>query len=214
MANSDYDDPEIYLRDDEVCDTRLWWLRGDNGAWEGPSREFAPLCEEMLKWARGRDTIVQAGGCLGMYPRLWSPHFRRVVTAEPCPVSFSVLERNCVGDQYTRINAALGDTTEPVVLYRGELNNVGTHSITRPNSSGITVSSVRVDDLELDSLDVMQLDVEGYEIRVLLGADSMIRKFHPVISVETLTGDVRNLLDSHGYKLRAHRAADTIFSVD
>lgn len=149
-----------------------------------------------------------------MYPRLWSRYFKRVVGVEPDPLNFTAFDMNCVGEQYTKVCAALGDEegTARLNLYGRE--NVGMHSMSRPNQSAesFDVRVITVDSLALPALDLMQLDVEGYEMRVLLGADSTIRKYQPVISVESLTPDIQTLFEAHGYKKVGGSAADTVFA--
>ena len=53
------------------------------------------------------------------------------------------------------------------------------------------VPVILLDDFALDGCNLIHLDVEGYEAMALLGAESTIKKYHPVIVVE---------LNGHGEK--------------
>ena len=45
----------------------------------------------------------------------------------------------------------------------------------------IEVSCKRIDSLNLPAPDLMKVDIEGAEIEMLAGAESIIRKYHPAI---------------------------------
>jgi FkbM family methyltransferase len=191
--------PNTFNRNENICGVGPWvWLEGDSGCWTGPSREFEMLRDMCLRHVRGRRTVLQAGGALGMYPRLWAETFEKVVTVEPCPDSFAVLAQNCNYPKIHRIQAALGETNGTTILHRYGPSNVGMHSITRANQGGedVIVPMIRIDDLELENLDLIQLDVEGAEGLALLGAWNALSKHRPVVAVETVDETVRTLLEN------------------
>ncbi|MDF7673783.1 FkbM family methyltransferase [Acetobacteraceae bacterium ESL0709] len=68
---------------------------------------------------------------------------------------------------------------------------------------------ITIDSLALDRLDVMKLDVEGMEEDILKGAEQTIKRFSPVIYMESypdLPGapEARSLLRKFGYSLYRH----------
>jgi hypothetical protein len=98
------------LRDEKVAGVGPWlWPADDVTGWTLQAGEFPTLREVVLKHARAQCTIVQVGGCCGMYPRLWAKDFNLVYTFEPEPINFHCLVANC-GDQIVfKTQAALSD---------------------------------------------------------------------------------------------------------
>lgn len=193
-------------------DREVWWLASDSGAWDGPHREFDGLRDKCLEHCKKRDVIITAGGCLGLYPMLWAESFTKVITFEPCPRNFRVLEMNCDSPRIERYNAALGNSTEEIVLYRHGPGNVGTHSTARAGGEPVRVKQMRIDDLQLDALDLISLDTEGAETFIIQGGLNMIERFHPVISVETVDYTLRDILTKRGYQLVGRNVSDSIFA--
>jgi len=64
------------------------------------------------------------------------------------------------------------------------------------------VKMVSIDSLHLHRLDFIKLDVEGMELAVLHGAEGALETFFPVLYIEYIKTDPRELtdfLESHGY---------------
>lgn len=200
-----------YIRKDIVDEVTDWlWLVDESGVWDGPSREWPSFKSFYEKHCRGFDVVVQAGGALGMYPRLLSKMFKRVYTFEPDPRSFHFLVNNNQSDNVFKINAALGDVNRLVSLHRESEQNVGMNKI-KLNEGIPTVPQFTIDQLSLDACNLIQLDIEGYETNALEGAFSTISEFKPVIQLENVNSICKDLLDMHGYIQVESHAADTIF---
>lgn len=201
-----------YVRKEEIDGANnLLWLVGENGVWEGPSKEWPRYKEFYLEHCRQFKVAVQAGGALGLYPRLLSQMFERVYTFEPDPRSFHFLVNNNQNDNVYKINAALGDFNILVTLKRENDQNVGMNKV-KINESNATVPQFTIDQLALDHCDLIQLDIEGYEINALQGAFDTITKFKPVIQVENATNEIRSMMEMLKYKQVAEHAADKIFA--
>lgn len=199
-----------YVRDEAAVGVPRWtWLKDENGAWAGPRDEFPDLRHKMLAHARGRHLIIQAGGCLGMYPKLWARDFDYVYTFEPDPLNFFVLVQNCQQDNIYKFNAALGDSHVPVRIERSGMENVGMHRVFPEGA----VPQLMIDDLDPPYLDAIQLDVESSELRVLLGARRLIEKFKPVIATENGNEDIAKFLNQWDYKPVERNSADTIWAI-
>ena len=165
--------------------------------------------EAYMRYVKTPNVVVQAGGFCGIYPSLFAEKFAMVYTFEPDPINFFCLTMNCQSDNIIKIQAALGDEHQLVNVTRHcdtnkGMNTVG-HSATSP------IPTFRIDDLALSYCDLIQLDTEGYELKILNGALETIQKFGPVISVEDAKPELRNLLDSFGYKPMLSANRDTIF---
>lgn len=62
-----------------------------------------------------------------------------------------------------------------------------------------TVHTIKIDDLNLKP-DLIKLDIEGYEFNALLGARKTIKKFKPVIYIETPSKNIDKFFKFYGYK--------------
>jgi len=160
-----------------------------------------PYATALVPFCKKKGLLIQAGGCVGLYPIAQSKHFHRVLTFEPDPENHACLTRNVQDrnlQKKVQVSAiALTGTTGPVKL---EKRNYSTHTI---GTEGREVSGQSIDQkFQYLEPDAFQLDVEGHEIYVLKGAIETIRRFRPVIQVEELktdTGEVRLFLESLNY---------------
>jgi FkbM family methyltransferase len=201
----------VRIRNQEIEGVKEWvWPIDDEGAWQGPSEDFVSIREAIRTKVKKRGLIVQAGGCCGMYPRLFADWFDRVVTFEPAPLNWYCLVKNCSSDKIIKYNAALGEYDGKTWLNIGDPHNVGTNSIAS-EGHGIEVQQMTVDSLKLDACDAIQFDLEGYEAAALLGAAKTISLYRPIISLETKQQhDASNvLLQEWGYKVYHTTRYDT-----
>lgn len=202
----------LKTRDQAVDDVSGWmWVREDDGAWDGPHREWMDTHRDAyLKASRERNVVVQAGGNCGLYPRLFSKYFKTVYTFEPDPLNFHCLVNNCQSDNIIKINGALGATNELVRVQRAGMGNVGCHTV--KNDGEVFVPQFTIDQLNLNQCDFIQLDVEGYEIHILRGAIKTIERFHPGISCENGTNNgIPEFLAPLGYNVSTTVGADTVY---
>lgn len=204
----------VRIRYQDVEGVAEWvWPIADEGAWIGPGQEFGLIRDSMKTTLRDRKLIVQAGGCCGMYPRLFSEIFDTVVTFEPAPLNWYCLNRNCPSDRIIKYNAAVGEFEQKVWMTIAPFSNVGTNTIVG-EGDGIEINQMTIDSLNLLACDAIQLDIEGYEPSALLGAAQTIARYRPVISLETK--DKRDashaLLESWGYMISGETTNDTQFS--
>jgi FkbM family methyltransferase len=66
------------------------------------------------------------------------------------------------------------------------------------------VTMVRLDTLDLDRVDLIKIDVEGMELDVLAGATGTILRCKPILFIETIKGNIKELrfyLSNVGYKV-------------
>lgn len=183
----------------------------DGGAWIGPYNDwYNSHVSKCFSYVKKYDVVVQAGGALGMYPRLLAQKFAVVYTFEPDPLNFYCLVNNCQVDSIIKINAALGEKNEFVRIERAPLSNVGTHRVHVSDTGRMPVMSI--DSFNFTDCDMIMLDVEGYEYNVIKGAIKTIEKFKPVIVAE-FTGceNVLELIGQFGYKQIDQSVSDLIF---
>lgn len=189
---------------------QLLWPQRDFNAFHWPLMDWINDRGSFMRYVKGREVVVQAGGCCGMYPRFYKNYFKKVYTFEPDPINYHCLTQNCAVDGIYHQNAALGDSVRLVSLDSpttpGEENNVGMYTI---NENPGQVSMTTLDSLNLESCDLIHFDLEGYETQALRGAINLIEKFSPVIIVERESG--REFLESIGYRMVQKTSMDSIF---
>jgi len=182
-----------YTREDTVAGIGPWrWLQADTGAWDGPKKDFEEShIHAYKKHIENWNVVVQAGGCQGMYPRIFSEIFQRVYTFEPDPL-------------------ALGAENKLISVVRNVQDNVGMNTVTEEHQ---IIPMFTVDSLNLNACDFIQFDLEGYELYALMGAVNTIRQFKPVISCELGNDLILDFLKQFGYSVVDHTIADTIYKV-
>ncbi len=185
------------------------WREADEWAWHLPMADWPALRDLILQHTVNPRVIVQAGGCMGMYPRLWANHFDTVYTFEPDPINFYCLVANCPAERIIKMQAALGATAGVGSIQGAPPHNAGFGRL----MAGGNVPVLRLDDLALPSVDVLQLDCEGGEEDIIAGALSTIARSRPVISVEAPSVNLRLRLFSLDYIEVGHAGAmpDVVF---
>ncbi len=145
-----------------------------------------------------RRTVVQAGGCIGLWPLALSQHFARVYTFEVNYENFAALCENT--HEVANISAhwaALGDCRRYVGLSRPRAQA----GLWHVDGDG-DIPMVPLDGLPLDGpIDALVLDVEGSELAALNGAEKVVSTYRPLLWFEYLqhTADLNSWLAAHGY---------------
>ncbi len=191
--------PGLHIRDSMVDGVGPWmWRQADYWGWEHPRAGFSAMRDLVLTHAKECKVMVQAGGCMGMYPRLWSDHFETVYTFEPDPINFYCLTANCPSERIVKVQAALGETAGVASLTAAPEFNAGFFKL-EPSLSGTTLV-LRLDDLNLPRIDVLQLDCEGGEDGIIKGGLQAISKHLPLIIIEKPSDGLRGVLEGFGYR--------------
>lgn len=187
---------------DEIDGVSNWiWDSEDMFAWSIIKNDWPYLKDKCLYHCKKYNTVIQAGGSCGMYPRLLSNIFNTVYTFEPDATNFYCLVRNCPGSNIIKMQSALGVSRSPISLYNTYRHNVGMFRV--KESSG-TIPVLEIDSLNLESCDLIFLDVEGYETNVLLGSVKTIKKYSPLLVCEVLSDEdeskILEVITDLGYK--------------
>lgn len=182
------------------------------------SREMLRYMKRDLNHLRGvveqvpqRRVAVQAGGCLGLFPKFLAERFETVYTFEPDPENFLTLCQNAPAKNIVKFQAAIGCLhTGVAISHERWSEKPGTsHEGIRHVSGPGPIPTLLIDDLELPVCDLIYLDIEGHEIFALHGAVETIQRCKPVIALEinemvTHVGktesDVRAYIDVLGYR--------------
>ena len=115
----------------------------------------------------------------------------QVHSFEPEPFIFSKISKNLSLNSLNNIylnNFALGDKIEELFIKAPVENNRGGTRIQSDKTKGekINVSTIDlyVRESGVTKLDLIKIDVEGFELRVLIGAKEALQKFKPTLSIE------------------------------
>ena len=173
---------------------------------------------------RGRG-VIQAGGCLGIFPIYLSKLFDTVFTFEPEYSNFKHLVNNvlrCADPKIFPHNMALGDRVDEVLMSTNRKRDFIDISKWRVGDINVVTTDYHVPMYPLDWLieedhlgknippiDLILLDTEGYELPIMRGAINLIKRDHPIIAIETngccesyytwTRADTHDFLIYHGY---------------
>ena len=188
--------------------------------WETKGDYVLSLCKQ-------KRVCVQAGAHVGIFPIHLSQRFDKVWTFEPLKDNRDYLISNrkeWKANNLSIIPAGLSCQAEMGAIRR-ITNNRGATQF-RKDEDG-TVNFVDLDFLELTEVDLLWLDVEGYEIKALEGATTLLEENNPVIVLENNgliygdefkpTGDVRlreYMSERFGYTLYSRIMRDDIYIRD
>ena len=170
---SKHNDQKVVKIDD------LYWPIYDQKARPYLIREN-DLPKNISKYCESTRMCVQAGGNVGYYVKLYAEIFDQVITFEPDDLNFYCMEKNITETNVKKIYGCVGDSNNSVGLRRSKWNC----GYIRVNGQG-NIPTHRIDDLNLTQCDLIHLDIEGYEYFALLGAMSTIKKYSPVIALES-----------------------------
>lgn len=128
----------------------------------------------------------------------------RVISFEPLPGTYNILQHNIKINNFNNIDAAnlaLGSENGTVEIFENLKINRGSSSLIKPDEteSGYKIEIKRLDDYLAENnidhkVDCLKIDVEGWELEVLKGASSLLSKPDaPVCIIEC-----SNLHPTHG----------------
>lgn len=171
----------------------------------GPAEYQLPVRKRSIELCQQRGTALDIGANVGLWSRDLVDNFTRVIAFEPVAIFRECLTRNVQGDNFFVSPLALGDqdTFGTMIITEG---NTG-HSHLDPATMGqgeITV--VKLDNLKIESVDYIKIDCEGFEYRVLQGAEQTIKTSRPIVVVEQKPHDAYS--DQYGQ----HAAVDLLQS--
>ena len=144
-----------------------------------------------------RRVCLDIGAHVGLWAMWLVREFAHVHCFEPVPKHIAILPHNMQQQNWTLHDWALGDREDTVAFHvpvqttgNGHVATVETH----PGTRGVSRADLRdvydgirmrtLDSLGLKNVDFIKIDVEGYERRVLVGAEQTVRVWRPNIVVE------------------------------
>lgn len=148
----------------------------------GPTEYQQPVRLRSLQHVKNKRTALDIGANVGLWSRDLVKHFDQVIAFEPVAMFRECLERNVTAPNITVQSVALGDSEGQVNMIITEGNTGHTH--VDPNSKNGDTKIIKLDSLELQAVDYIKIDCEGFEYRVLQGAEQTVKRCCPVVVIE------------------------------
>jgi FkbM family methyltransferase len=156
------------------------------------------------------DWVIDIGANVGHYTKRFSELAGpegRVIAFEPVPTAFALLSANAQQFTYSNvslINAAVSDKLEiagmSVPNFSTGLPNYYEARLSEDGDAALSVLTLSIDSLRINQrVSLVKIDTEGHESFVLAGMRGLIKKYHPVLIVETESEEVIAGLTSSGY---------------
>ena len=130
-----------------------------------------------------RRTALDIGANVGLWSRDLVDNFAKVVAFEPVAVFRECLEKNVVGNNFFISPLALGDHDTQATMIITEGNSGHSHLDPATLGTG-DVQVVKLDNLNIENVDYIKIDCEGYEYRVLQGAEQTVKRWRPIMVIE------------------------------
>jgi FkbM family methyltransferase len=168
----------------------------------------------LLRYIKSGDTVIDAGAFIGDHTIAYAKKvggLGKVIAFEPNPTTFECLEYNLKEfDNCELRNEGLSDSAGKLSLTDVPTNAGMSYAEKTDKKKGI--KCVTIDSLYLDRLDFIKVDCEGFEHKILKGAEETIKKFKPVMVLEinnyalirnhTTDNDLYIYLNELGYRYR------------
>jgi FkbM family methyltransferase len=169
-------------------------------------KEYA-LLDRIL---RGGDWALDIGANVGHYTLRMAElagAAGRVIALEPIPDTFALLTENVRHSGHANVsllNCAASERTAVVGMEiprfpDGLENYYQAHVVS--GAAGLSILALSIDSLALPAVRLVKIDAEGHEFPVLQGMRRLVERDHPVLIVETSTGETTRLLESWGYRV-------------
>jgi FkbM family methyltransferase len=149
----------------------------------GPAEYQYQVRDRSITYVKKRGIALDIGANVGLWSRSLCKNFNSVVAFEPVSMFRECLMRNVVADNLQVKDFALGNTRTTATMIITEGNTGHTHIDPATLGTGET-EVYRLDDLDLYTVDYIKMDCEGYEYRILQGAEQTIKRCRPVVVVE------------------------------
>jgi FkbM family methyltransferase len=148
----------------------------------GPTEYQYQVRNRSLNYVKQNRVALDIGANVGLWSRDLVKHFDNVIAFEPVLMFRECLARNVFAKNLEVRSIALGDQEGMISMIITEGNTGHTH--VDPNSVNGDTQITKLDSLNIDNVDYIKIDCEGYEYRVLRGAEETIKRCRPVVVIE------------------------------
>lgn len=150
--------------------------------------------EQIFELCKKGDYVVDIGANIGYVTLNIAQKIGaegRLFSFEPDPINFKRLEQNLALNNLPNItleNKGLGEQAGQFNLVVFEESNRGMNRIIEGSKEGVIIKIISLDQYlehhSIPKLNLIKIDVEGYEMKVLTGAQNTLEKFKPVLFIE------------------------------
>lgn len=174
--------------------------------------EYSPVEMGIYKQLlRPGDIVVEVGANIGSLTVPLAQHIGpggKIYAFEPQRITFQVLCGNVALNNLFNVwayNKGAGKEHKKVKIFDGLLyGNNGAFSVER-YPGNFEVEIIALDELNLEKCNLLKIDAEGMDVEVIQGAENLIKRCRPYISMEanyTKAGkEIIKKLQSLGYKV-------------
>lgn len=162
--------------------------------------------EAMLEDIQGRvlenNVIIDVGAYIGNHAVFFAKYCgSQVYSIEPNGAAFDLLKKNLrlnqVEDRTTTLNMGVGKKAGKASVESFSENNMGMSKLKKDEEGLIVIETIDHLFADLQRVDVMKVDVEGMELDVLQGAETVLKKHCPLLYVETATPNHLHQIADH-----------------
>jgi FkbM family methyltransferase len=142
-----------------------------------------------LAQAKRRGTIADVGANIGNHALAFAKHFDRVISFEPNPNIWPLIERNIAINPWANIElhkVGLGDQAADLPIFVNDNHGLSTFLPGELDNPRSLNTHIAIGDEKLDgvAIDAVKIDVQGFEPNVLRGLHNTIKANRPLIWVE------------------------------
>lgn len=148
----------------------------------GPTEYQYQVRNKSFNYVKQNRVALDIGANVGLWSRDLVKRFDQVIAFEPVAMFRECLERNVFAKNLEVRPIALGDQEGMIAMIITEGNTGHTH--VDPKSVNGNTQITKLDSLKLVDVDYIKIDCEGYEYRVLRGAEETIKRCRPVVVIE------------------------------
>jgi len=153
-----------------------------------PAEYQIAVRQRSIELCKKRDVALDVGANIGLWSRDLVKSFNRVIAFEPVSLFRECLKSNVKGENFEILPIALGDRDTQGTMIIAE-DNSG-HSHLDPTTIGTgNVPVFSLDKLNFNEVNYIKVDCEGYEYRVLQGAEETIKRCKPIVVIEQKSHD-------------------------
>ena len=149
----------------------------------GPAEYQYQVRDRSMRYVKNHNVALDIGANVGLWSRSLCKNFNTVLAFEPVAMFRECLIKNVTAANLQVNDFALGDKRTTATMIITEGNTGHTHIDPATLGKG-NIQVYRLDDLDLDTVDYIKMDCEGYEYRILQGAEETIKRCCPVVVVE------------------------------
>jgi FkbM family methyltransferase len=136
-----------------------------------------------------RGTIADVGANIGNHALAFARHFNRVISFEPNPQVWPLIERNIAINPWAKIElrkVGLGDAVADLPIFVNDNHGLSTFLDGELDNAHGLSAHIAIGDEELRgvAIDAIKIDVQGFEPNVLRGLRETIIANRPLIWVE------------------------------